>query len=159
MILFLVTAILALLGSWDDAEQIRRHEDIDHAEQWAWRASIIIGACLLWMGFTDRSPWDALMMAVSCGAAFSALLRFFLNRMREKHWWWMGEKLGKRDKKASKYDAAWHWIAWLVSGLQTATTLTGNGKLTKVKAYPDSLPAALAYAVEVAVAVVLVWLV
>ena len=68
-----LTIVIALWSSRDDARQIERGEDINHATQWAARA-LIIGGLTLWLS----DWWDAIGMA----ALFNIVFRWDLNKRR-----------------------------------------------------------------------------
>lgn len=150
-ILLALTAILAYLSArYEARERLRRIQEGDK-EQLPHTAYTVI-RCLLWSaialilcGFGLLDWWGAVKAIPASGALFAIIHRLRFNKGRD--WWWMGDRLDYRPNGASRYDAAYHWLAWKLNG----------SKITPcwyTRTYPKTLPAKLAYGFEGAVVVV-----
>lgn len=138
--------LLALLWSWIASEiqaaTIQAGGKIDHG-RWL-TFNLIAAAILATLAMLILWPpleWLRLAHGVALMAsAYTLAFRPLLNHLRGLPWWWMGPRLHNRSGNDSRYDTAFHWLAYITTGALY------NGKL----------PALYATAVEVVALVVLI---
>ena len=123
---------------------------IDHLQRWLDRAGVaLVAALMIWtvgLFHYGLDPlWAKFMALVLLGGAFwfSFWFRKYLNQYRGDWWWYMGTMLGRRKKGASKYDQAFHFAAWVITGCKLHEGYPE---------YPERLPAYIARITELSFA-------
>lgn len=143
-ILLALTILFAVACGWYDARAIAMDEQIDHTSRWVFRALVVVVAVVFECIISDRATLSILPACLALGAAFSIAFRLSLNLLRRKRWWYLGRMSGLRRKGDSRYDGAFHWLAW---------RLSGSHRVEGYPDYPEDMPAMLAYGIEAAVAI------
>lgn len=138
---YLFAIALALLCAWQDARDIKIGNEIYHKSAWVGRAGLVTVMVLGAFCFTNHPMWVFFAALAGNAFLFSGVFRLLLNTLCKEPWWYMGPHLGYRNKKDSKYDAAWHWIAWKFHGGRLGPTF---GR----PVYGVATPAKLAFAFE-----------
>lgn len=145
-----VAHVYAYGSGVEDARDIKLDKPIDHAAKTKMR---LVGMSalmtLLWVfGWMISENWSAVLLFLpTVWAMWNISFRLTLNKERGLDWWYLGPILRYRTKRDSWYDTAFHYLAWVVTGM----------KKDVIHSYPK-LPAILAYAFEVAVGLVGIWL-
>lgn len=150
-------------------DRIARGDKRELTHWWEWTVRVVflaVGLFFLylindWFGFTQ---WTLVGYAGMAFGVFVPTHRYFVNTRRanpfslDLRWLHMGPLLQYRKKGDAVYDHLWHWIAWVVSGARKVTMndVLTDGKIGSSQIghhiYPPSLPAKLAYAFELLVA-------
>lgn len=139
------------LDGTEEAEKINAGKRIAH---W-WELTIRVVFLLLGLGvmyliheWFGTPQWKLFCIAGMAFGVFVPTHRYYVNTRRttpKRDWWWMGEPLGYERNGASKYDTAWHWIAWKLSGGGTSRRYVEE---TPKPFYRGKLPAQCAYGFE-----------